>query len=55
VPATNFKPLVFDEFQTGVDMFAWMRGERRLFGLISGDWAILLGGFVLVALVVVLL
>jgi hypothetical protein len=37
------------------NMFAGMRSESRLFGLDSGDWTMLLGGFALVALVVLLL
>ena len=37
------------------NQFARLRAESRLFGLNSGDWTVLLTGFVLIALVVLLL
>jgi hypothetical protein len=36
-------------------MYGRMTAEGRLFGLNPGDWSVLLGGFALVALVILLL
>jgi hypothetical protein len=36
------------------NVYARMTAEGRLFGLNLGDWTVLIGGFVLVALLVVL-